>query len=816
MWTDQLKNALRLTLRRLSRQRLNTSLHIAGLTIGMSVCLMIGLFLRHELSFDAYHAKADRIYRINTVWTDNGNKSPHFSTPVPLGDALREEVPGLEFVAQWHPLSEEVVEINPQRRFAQKNIMLAEPDMLNVFDIKPVQGDAFAALRKPYQALLTRSTAKKFYGEENPIGKTFKFRNQFDITVAGIIEDFPANTHMNATMVLSFFKDEKFMQNSVTSWTFVMGTSTYVVLPASTTLADLNIRLKGIADKYINKHESRPGSRTDFDAQPLHDIHFNSTYSGGGQWVQAVNANWLWVFGIIGLAVLILACINFINLSTAQALTRTREIGVSKALGAGRMLLIRQFMVEAWVLAFASGVLALGVSNVCMPLINTLMEKQIDYNFLQNPILITALLLGIALTGLLAGLYPAWILTRFNPVDVLKTGSQVAGDHRSSWLRKGLVVTQFSISIVLLVAVALMAQQVNYLRSKNLGFDHDNVVTVNIPQMDKAPLFRSKLNEVAAIKKVSFSTSTPSAEGHWGTVMSLTNGDDPQRQDVTLILADPQFRDLYNLKLVAGRFLEPADTSLASRTLPDGQQIFNVVINQKSVKSLGFASAEEALNKKFWFGMNSGNAHIVGVVADFNATSLHNAIKPILMTQVSDYYSLAGIKIEANNNIPQTIAAIEKAWKTSFPDQIFDYKFLDEQIDNFYKAETRLYTLFKIFALLAVVISCLGLYGLATFAAQQRTKEIGIRKVLGASVTGITGLLTKEFLALVLVALLIASPIAYYAMQQWLADFAYHIDVRWQVFAGVGVMAMAVAFLTVAGQSIRAATMNPVKSLRNE
>jgi ABC-type antimicrobial peptide transport system permease subunit len=587
-------------------------------------------------------------------------------------------------------------------------------------------------------------------------------------------------------------------------------------LPEGTKLADLNARLKGIADKYINKHESRPGSRTDFEAQPLQDIHFNSTYAGGGQWVQAVNANWLWVFGIIGLAVLILACINFINLSTAQALTRTREIGVSKALGAGRMLLIWQFMVEAWVLAFASGLLALGVTYLSMPLINTLMEKQIDYNFLQNPILITVLLLGIALTGLLAGLYPAWILTRFNPVEVLKAGSRAAGDHRSTWLRKGLVVTQFSISIILLVAVALMAQQVNYLRSKNLGFDHDNVVTVNLPQMDKAALFRSKLNEVASIKNVSFSTSTPAAEGHWGTVMSLTNGDDPQRKEVTLILADPQFRDLYNLKLVAGRFLEPADTSLASRTLPDGQQIFNVVINQKSVKSLGFASAEDALNKKFWFGMNSGNARIVGVVADFNATSLHNAIQPILMTQISDYYSLAGIKIEANNNIPQTIAAIEKAWKTSFPDQIFDYKFLNQQIDAFYKAEARLYTLFKIFALLAVVISCLGLYGLATFAAQQRTKEIGIRKVLGASVAGITGLLTKEFMALVLIAMVIASPIAYYAMQQWLADFAYHINVRWEVFAGVGILAMAVAFLTVAGQSIRAAMMNPVESLRSE
>lgn len=816
MLNNQFKNALRITLRRLSRQRLNTSLHVIGLTIGMSVCLMIGLFLRHETSFDAYHSKANQIYRINTVWTDNGNKTPHYSTPLPMSDALQEEIPGLEFVAQWHPLGKEIIEINPQRRFAQENIMLAEPDLFNVFDIKTVQGDAFAAMRKPYQALLTRSTAKKFYGEENPLGKTFKFRNEFDITVAGIIEDFPSNTHMNATMVISFFKDEKFMQNSVNIWTFVMGTSTYVVLPENIPVADLNARLKALADKYVNQHEERPGSRTDFIAQPLHDIHFNSTYSGGGQWVQAVNASWLWIFGAIGLAVLVLACINFINLSTAQALTRTREIGVAKALGAGRMLLIRQFMVEAWVLAFSSGVLALGLTYLSMPAINRLMEKEMDYNFFQTPGLLFTLLLGIAVTGLLAGLYPAWILTRFNPVEVLKTGSHVAGDHRSTWLRKGLVVMQFSISIVLLVAVALMAQQVNYLRSKNLGFDHENVVTVSLPQPDKAELLRSKLNATPSIKNVSFSTSTPSAEGHWGTMMSLTNGDDPQRKNVTLIMADPHYRDLYNLTLVAGRFLEIADTNLISRKLPDEQQIFKVVVNEKCVKALGFASAEDALDKKFWFGMNSGNAQIVGVVADFNATSLHNAIQPTAMTQMPAYCSLAGIKIEANSNLPQTIGAIEKAWKTSFPEHIFDYQFLDEQINNFYKAEARLYSLFKIFALLAVVISCLGLYGLAAFAAQQRTKEIGIRKVLGASVTGIASLLTREFLVLVLVALIIASPIAYYAMQQWLADFEYHIRVQWWVFAGVGVVALAVAFLTVAGQSIRAALVNPVQSLKSE
>ncbi|MEK7255708.1 MAG: ABC transporter permease, partial [Bacteroidota bacterium] len=531
-------NNLRITLRRLARQKLNTTLHIAGLTLGMTVCLLIGLFLRHELSYDAYHAKAGRIYRINSVWIDNGQKRFHFSTPLPMAEALRTEVPGLETVAQWYPLpghGNTIVEINPQKRFEQENIVLAEPELLDVFDIEVLQGDGYEALRKPYQALLTETTAKKFFGGEDPMGKTFKYGDEFTITVAGVIRDLPANTHIPASMLISFFQDYKFLGDEMKGWTHVFNTSTYVVLPKNTDPHTLDAPLKAIADKYKNSDPNLPKNvRGDFEWQPLADVHLNSKYAGGGAWVKAVNTTWLWFFGIIGLAVLALACINFVNLSTAQALSRAKEVGVRKSVGAGQRQLVGQFLGEAWLLAGISGVLAVAAAQASLPFLNQLIDKKISFDLLTSPGLGGALLLGIFGTGLLAGLYPAWVIAKFDPVASLKTGwsnspFRVAGGGGggSSFLRKGLVVTQFSISAALLIAVALIAQQVNLLRSKNLGFDKDNIVNVSLPLQqrpeEKAVLY-AELAKIAAVKDFSFSTSTPSDERFWSIYMNRTNG----------------------------------------------------------------------------------------------------------------------------------------------------------------------------------------------------------------------------------------------------------------------------------------------------
>lgn len=804
---------LLLILRRFSRQKLNTLLHIVGLTLGITACTLIGLFLHYELSFDNYHNNADRIYRINSVWTDFGKKEFHFSTPTPLAQALRTEATGLEHVVLAHPHDNNIVEISPEKRFLQDRVLITEPEFLDIFSIDVLKGNGHEALRKPYQALLTQQTAKKFFGNEDPVGKTFRYKSDYTITVAGLIGDLPANTHLPASMLMSYVPDDKFLSAGHESWTFVSGTSTFVVVPENYNLKTLEAQLNIIADKNL---KSKPESRSDFDIQPLSDIHFNSIYAGGGEWVKAVNKQWLWFFAGIGLAVLALACINFVNLSTAQALTRSKETGVRKSLGAGKFQLISQFLKEAWTLSLIAGIFSIIITSISLPAINNLLEKNMSFQPFQSPGLVLALISGILLTGLLAGLYPAWMIAKFNPVLVLKTGATVTGDRRSAWLRRGLIVAQFSISAGLLIAVVVIAQQVRYLHSKSLGFNKDNIVNTSLPESVKAAVFADELSHIPQVRDVSFSNSSPSASGHWSTIMSLTNYDDPNRTGVKLLIADDHYTQLYGIKLLSGRLLQATDTNYTSRLVPEEKRINKVLVNKKLVQVLGLGSKEEALGKKFWMGWSAGRAEIVGVVSDFNTSSLHEAIGPVLITPDAGSYGQAGIRIEANSDLPRTLTAIEAAWKKTFPGAVFTLNFLDEQIDAFYKAEARLYSLFRIFAGLAMLISCLGLWGLAAFATRQKTKEIGIRKVLGASVMGIAALLSKDFLKMVALALIIASPPAWYFMHQWVQNFAYRINIGWLVFASVAAVVLLIAVITVGIQAIKGARANPVKSLRSE
>ncbi|MFM8912631.1 MAG: FtsX-like permease family protein, partial [Flammeovirgaceae bacterium] len=522
-------------------------------------------------------------------------------------------------------------------------------------------------------------------------------------------------------------------------------------------------------------------------------------------------------FGLIGLTVLILACINFMNLSTAQALTRAKEVGIRKSIGAGRGGLITQFLTEAWLLTFISGVLAVACVQLLLPFLNTMMGKGIQFDLFNSPALLISLLLGLVITGLLAGIYPGWIIARFNPTTTLKVGVLSTNGGSSSWLRKGLVVTQFTVSACLLMAVILMAQQVDYLRSKDLGFNKDNVVLVDVNHTEqKAASFSQELSNIPSVVGASYSTSTPSSDGHWGTPMSRISRDDPGRKSMTLILADDNYEKLYNLKLVAGRTLQASDTNSISKSIPTEKQVMMAVVNEKLVSELGFESNDAAIGQRIFIGMNNGLVDIVGVVANFNEGPLSSATTPVLITPAPNKYGMAGIRIEAGSDIPKTLAAIESAWKKTFPEGVFTYKFLDEQIDAYYKAEARLFSLFKIFAAVATLISCLGLFGLAAFTAQNRVKEIGIRKVLGATVNSILVLVSKDFLKLVLMALFIATPLAWYGISQWLANYAYHITITGWSFVVAGSIAVVVTVVTISTQAFKAAWANPAESLKSE
>lgn len=808
-------------IRRFVRNKLTTSLHVVGLTLGIAVCLMIGLFIKYETTFDTWQPLSERTYRINQVWIDFGEKHFHYSTPFPLANQIRKDIPGVEYVTKVHHPFRSVIEINPRKRFKQDHVMMTDPEFLTVFDVKTVEGNAKDALSKPYHALLTESAAKKFFGNEDPLNKTFLFNDKFNITVGGVIKDFPANTHLGASMLLSFADNEEFLETSTTHYGSVSGGSTFFVLPEGAKLtAAFTKSMQGIYDRFANNQEwMGKNSRMEMELQPLRDVHFNAKYSGGGEWVQAINQSWLYFFGSVGFAVLILACINFINLSTAQSLNRAKEIGVRKAIGAGRTQLILQFLSESLALVILATVAALFITKLSLPYINSMSEKQLSFGFFQSPLLLLSLFGGVLATALLAGIYPAWIITRFRPSSTLKTGA-VSANVQSIFLRKGLVVIQFTVSVCLLMALLLIGKQMNFLKNRNLGFDKDNIVVAELPgmgSMGERDLLSNELAKLKGVREWSFSTSPPSGDErtHWGTIMNLKGPDDPNGKQVVTIMADEKYPSLYNLQLLAGRFFQPSDTSAISESIPVGKRYARVVVNEKLVKTLGFASNELALGKRFWAGINDWNPEITGVVKDFNVGSLHEEIKPTLLTQYAPFYNKVNIKLSPGD-VRGTLDAIQSAYGKVYPKGLFEFNFLDQTLDALYKTESRLFSLFRIFSALALLISCLGLWGLISYSAKQRVKEIGIRKVLGASVTSIVSLLTKDFVILVGIAIVIATPLAYWGIYKWLQDFAYRIHIGWTLFGIAGIAALLIALITVSIQAFKAAAANPVNSLRNE
>ncbi|MCB0657177.1 MAG: ABC transporter permease [Saprospiraceae bacterium] len=809
--------SFRIAVRRLTRQKLGTTLHVMGLTLGLSVCLLIGLYLHHELSYDTYHTHAERIYRVNQTWIFSGERHDHFSTPVPLADAIRDEFPEFEAVSHVHPDYDALIEVGPKRKFIQDHVLFADADFLNLFDVHMIEGNGFTVLNTPNQVILTRSVAEKFYGKEDPIGKTFKLKDKLDLTVGGVAEDFPANTHLPASMLISFSSlTSEYYGAPLTQWGMVSGGETLVMLPPGEDAAGLQPRLQSIYDRNLNNDPNLPAGETcELSLQPLLKVHFEEQYRGGGEWVKAINPKWLWFFGSIGLGVLALACINFINLSTAQALQRAKEVGIRKSVGAGKSQLLLAFLQEALLLSGLSGILAYLLVQLSLPQINRLMNEEISTTLLQSPGLIIGLLAGVLLTSLVAGLYPAWVISGFHPAQSIKAGWKSV-DRHSVWLRKGLVVAQFTLSVGLLTSLLFMRQQVRFLRTMDLGFVKDNVLLTEIPDKDKIAQFAHALSGMPGVQDVAFSTTPPTNDGHWGTVMSLTDGEDPNRKDVTVIMADEHYAPLYGMRLLAGRLIQAGDSSFVSPKLPVEDQIPKVVVNESLINALGFSSPEAALGQRFWFGFNGWRPEIVGVVHDFNTLSLHKAIKPTLLCNIPTTFREASIKLTPAGDVSKTMVAIRHAWEDLFPEDLFSMKFLDENINSFYESEQRLFSLFEFFSLIALFISCLGLWGLATFAAQQRTKEIGIRKVLGASVSGLVGLMSGDFLKLVAISLILAAPLSYFFMQRWLQHFAYRIELHWYVFAGAGIVALTVAFLTVSFQSIKTAFNNPTKSLRSE
>jgi ABC-type antimicrobial peptide transport system permease subunit len=806
-----MKYVFQFAVRHLVKDRRTATIHIAGLTLGIAVCVIIALFVRLQLSFDNGSSKLSSLHRVNSVFTEGGINIDLYATPVPLAQTIRTEITGVKNVVAVRPLFETKVEVTPGKVFNEDRVLVAEQQFLEMFDCTILKGDSKKALAVPYQAVLSTSLAMKFFGNENPIGKTIRIKDN-DFTVVAIMEDAPANTSLPASMLLSYSDNKEFLDNGDTwyfgdfSWVKLQPI-TFISLEPNADVKNVTSQLEQIARRHIDQApELSPQIHASFILQPLRDIHFDTERFGGGPWVSAINVKWIWFFTAIGSLVLILACINFLNLSTARALTRAKEVGIRKVIGARQGQLVIQFLTEAFVLVTSATFLSLLIVQLSLPSVNSMIGQKIALEDGLSAKAIGATILGVFVISFVAGIYPAWMIAKFSPSVALKSGFSSGGKRTDVLMRRGLVTMQFIVSSFLVAAVIIISRQVQFMSTKDPGFDYRSIVTIEIPVVEKGRALANELRRHSEIEIVSLSRSAPISNDHWWNSISTTSGNE-RRYPACSIHADEHFYDLYNLKLLSGRIPEST-----AEDNPSTDETY-VVVNEKLLHVLGLGDYREAIGKHFWWG---GETVIAGVVADFNTEPMRFDISPTIISHDPSLYAQANIRFDPQIDFAQAIIGVERTWKTVFPTDVFEMKALDQQMRDFYDTESRIYRLFSSFATLAVIISCLGLSGLITYTNQKRLKEVGIRKTMGATRSAIVFLLSRDFLITVIVAFAIASPVVYVISNKFLSTMPYRVEVGLEIFLITGAILTTAVALTTAGPTYRAANVDPAKLLRSE
>ncbi|QIP12907.1 FtsX-like permease family protein [Spirosoma aureum] len=799
-----IRNYVKIAFRNLAKSKGYSFINITGLATGMACTVLIFLAVRHETSYDQNHVNGSRVYRVESENIKEKHSYP--GTYTGMANALRTDFPEAELVVPLLQVWGSTFAVpNSDKRFKEPFIF-ADNKLFHLLDYQWVAGDPRTALSQPNTVVLTRAYAEKYFGTTDVLSKTIRLDNKQDLLVAGVLEDHPATTSFPFDLLVSFptIKTAKpdIDLNKWNGWSDNF--QVFVLLKNGINPAQLTKRFQAIIVKYMSK-EALADKR--FFLGPLSEIHYGSNLGG-----RSANLPLLRTLSFIGLLVLLIACFNFINLSTAQAFKRAKEVGIRKAIGSNRWSLIYQFLTEAGLLTFFAVLLAILLAWIMLPAMADTLAVP-----LKSPDLFTwqtalfALVLA-GLTTLLAGVYPAFRLSGMAPIWALKSNRLAYGKQWFS-LRQGLVVVQFTVSLILISSALLINQQLTFFRNADLGFNKAAIITVGLPdnKLENLQALRNQLIESPLIKDVSFSYNSASAESNWMQAMQYRKGAQATDIKTQMKMGDSHYLDTYGIQLLAGEKLKDTDTSSAS---------FKLIANEVFINRMGISRPRDAIGQRVYYGDGEEFATIIGVAKNFNVNSLHQKIDPTVIQVVPKNFYQAGIKLQTEKPTAETVQAalsqIKKAWIATFPTHVFDYSFLDESLAQAYQSETRTAELIEVSTFLAMLIACLGLFGLATFTAEQRTKEIGVRKVLGASVTGIVTLLSKDFLKLVLIAIVIASPIAWYAMSQWLQNFEFKVEIQWWVFALTGLLMAVIALLTVSFQSIKAALVNPVKSLRSE
>jgi len=800
------RNYFRSAFRSLRANKAYSTIMVAGLAVGIAVCLIIFLFISYEQSFDDFHHNGARIYRVLTLGQGTPEKpaDPIAAVPFPVPTAIENDLKEWTTSGLFMLENIQMMALNkagqPEKKFKEKTgMVLVQPAFFSIFDFSWLAGDPKKAFAVDHNIIMTKSTADRYFGDwKRAMGQTVKFQNHDIFTVTGIIADPPSNSDFRQMTMIIPYAIAHFDQNK--DWrTTDSDHECFVLLPANVSPLTAGVQLAQLSKKY------RSADNKDMQVlEPLSNIHFNDksgNYSGRTITRDRINSLWL-IAGFI----LLIACVNFINISTAQAVNRGKEVGVRKVLGGNRRQLRTQFLLEAFVLVVVSVVLALVLTSFLLAPVCRTLDMPVSYKLLRQwPVLY--FLLGI-LCGVtfLAGFYPALVLSRFNPINALK--AKLAERSASGInLRRSLVVLQFVIAQGLIIGTLLVLRQMNYFTHASMGFDKHALVTVPIEGdsagRSKSAYLRDQLFRIRGVEKVSFNANDPSTTDNWWTGFNFDHAVKDAGFACIQRWVDENYLSTYGLTLVAGRNITSTDS------------VKEFLVNETMVKRLGFSDPHAILNRQInlWNGAYVGP--IVGVVRDFHASSLKDSMAPVMLLRDKRRLNEAAIRLDGRD-MQSAIQSIEKLWSQVYPNFVFEYAFLDDKIADFYKEEARLSLFYKIFASIAIFLSCLGLYGLASFMAAQRIKEVGIRKVLGASIANIIYLFTREFVWLIVIAFVIAAPIAWYFVDQWAEQYVYRLPMSGWVFVAGGLGALVIALGTVSFQAVRAAAANPVSSLRSE
>ncbi len=800
------KNYLKIALRNLLKQRGYTFINITGLAIGFAACLLILLYVLDELSFDRFHEKADRIYRTNFHGRMAGNEVTAATSPVPMAAILVAEYPEVIMATRIKPAPGTVLISRDEKKFNEPQVYFADSTFFEVFTFPLIAGNPETALREPFSVVITENMARKYFGQENPVGKILLFDNRQSYKVTGIARNVPRQSHFHFDFLVSF---NSWHMSQSTSWTSNY-LYTYFFLQENYSAERLADKFPAMVKKYVGPQMAE-GLGMDYDkftasggiyeyaVQPLSEIHLHSHLTG--ELEPNSDMNYIIIFSLVAVFILLLACINFMNLATARSASRAKEIGLRKVVGSSRRQLIWQFLIESCLVSGIALLLAMVLIEIFLPAFNRLSGKQVATAFAGGWTIVPVLIGMAAFVGMLAGSYPAFYLAAFRPIAVLQSGKS-PGSKSHALLRKILVVSQFAISIVLMVGTFVVNSQLQYIRARQLGFDKEHVLLIQRADAlgRRLPAFEDELKQQADILSVTATFHLPGREVAQ-SVYHREGAGSKKGYIMANLNVGYNFIETLRMELVAGRSFSRAHSTDSAA----------FIINEAAARKLGW---QNPLGKIL---INPGilKGPVIGVVKDFHFASLHDEIQPAVLNLNQGRQKFVAVRF-APVRIETTIKFLRNQWQQYLPEQPFEYSLLDEDFSKLYRVDQRTGKISATFSAISIFIACLGLFGLASFSSQQRTKEIGVRKVLGASVANVTTLLAKDFIRLVLLANVIGWPVAWYAMNQWLQNFAYRIDIGWWIFALAGGLALLIALLTVSTQAIRAALANPVESLRYE